>query len=413
MIRVPVHKLHAGMVLARGIAFPRDPRRLLLKRDGEITADLVPRLEQLGIEEVWIRYPALEFLDELIDDELEDRRREVYARVRETFVQIVPGSPCELDVDRFSESIRDLFISLNENNRGHVLLGKLDAHDNYLLSHSANVCYLALLLGMKTSDYLAGKGLSSKGLARCGAADAADLQHLALGCLLHDVGKTRVPFEILNKPGRLTEEEMEIIRRHPRDGYEMVKDQVPEAAADVVLNHHQRFDGRGYPSRIDVVTGEETTPLAGEEIPIFSRIATIGDVYDAATSRRVYSRAKPPVQVLHEMRSWCEGFFDPVLEQAFYEIIPPLPIGQVVRLSDGSEAVVVDFDPRCPVQPRVQRLGHPGGEPLGEHVAERGGEEIDLSLCDDLHVCEVDGQDVRPFLALQQGESAELVGAGA
>ena len=404
MLRVPVHKLQPGMVLARGIAFPRDPRRLLLKRDGEVTADLVSRLEQLGIEEVWVRYPALEFLEEMINDELEDHRREVYARVRETFVRIVPGSPCELDVDRFQESIRDLFISLNENNRGHVLLSKLDAHDNYLLSHSANVCYLALLLGMKTSGYV-----SSKGLARCGAADAADLQHLALGCLLHDVGKLRVPLEILNKPGRLTEEEMEIVRRHPRDGYEMVMGQIPEAAADVVLNHHQRFDGCGYPSRFDAVTGEETVPLAGEEISVFSRVATIVDVYDAATSRRVYSQAKPPVQVLHEMRTWCEGFFDPVLEQAFYEIIPPLPIGQVVRLSDGSEAVVVDFDPCCPVRPRVQRLSHPGGEPLGEYESE----EIDLARCDDLHVHEVNGQDVRPFLALQQGESVELAAAGA
>ena len=402
MLRVPVHKLQPGMVLARGIAFPRDPRRLLLKRDGKITADLLPRLEQLGIEEVWVRYPALEFLEEMINDELEDHRREVYARVRETFVRIVPGSPCELDVDRFQESIRDLFVSLNDNNRGHVLLGKLDAHDNYLLSHSANVCYLALLLGMKTSGYV-----SSKGLARCGAADAADLQHLALGCLLHDVGKLRVPLEILNKPGRLTEEEMEIIRRHPRDGYEMVKGQIPEAAADIVLNHHQRFDGRGYPSRIDVVRGEPTAPPAGEEIPIFSRIATIVDVYDAATSRRVYSRAKPPVQVLHEMRTWCEGFFDPQLEQAFYEIIPPLPIGQVVRLSDGSEAVVIDFDPRHPAQPRVQQLGYPGGESLDQHV----GEEIDLAQCDGLHVHEIDGQDVRAFLASQQGELAELAGA--
>ncbi|MCH8047598.1 MAG: HD domain-containing protein [Planctomycetes bacterium] len=400
MLRVPVHELHPGMVLARGIPFPRDPRRWLLKRDGEITADLVSRLKQLGIEEVWIRHPALEFLDDAIDDELEDHRRDLYARVRETFVRFATGSPCDLDFDRFETSIRDLFIVLNDHDRSHVLLSKLDAHDNYLLSHSANVCYLAMLLGMKTSGYI-----SSTGLARCGSAEVTDLQHLALGCLLHDVGKMRVPLKILNKPGRLTEEEMEVVRRHPRDGYQMLKGQIPEPAADIVLNHHQRFNGQGYPSRIDAVTGEPSAPLAGEEIPIFSRIATIVDVYDAATSRRVYSRAKPPVQVLYEMRTWCEGFFDPVLEQAFYEIIPPLPIGQVVRLSDGSEAVVIDFDPRHPAQPRVQQLSYPGGESLDQHV----GEEIDLAQCDGLHVHEIDGQDVRAFLASQQGE---LAGAG-
>ena len=76
------------------------------------------------------------------------------------------------------------------------------------------------------------------------------------------------------------------MRRHPNYGHQMVKGSLPPAAAQVVLNHHQRFDGKGYPARIDSRTGEELAPLSGRQIPVFSRIALAADVYDAATSRR-------------------------------------------------------------------------------------------------------------------------------
>jgi HD-GYP domain-containing protein (c-di-GMP phosphodiesterase class II) len=188
------------------------------------------------------------------------------------------------------------------------------------------------------------------------------------------------------------------IRRHPLYGYEMVKGSVPAPAAQVVLNHHQRFDGTGYPARIDYRTGEELPPLAGQQIPIFSRIAVVADVYDAATSKRCYSDAKLPVQVLHEMRTWCRGFFDPVVEAAFYQTVPAFPIGQIVTLSNGVEAVVVDFNPDFPVRPKVQCLRTPDGERFANPALE----EIDLGLYPDLCISSVDGTDVQPFLAAQE-----------
>ena len=95
------------------------------------------------------------------------------------------------------------------------------------------------------------------------------------------------------------------------------------------------------------------------------------DIYDAATSQRCYSPAKPPVQALYEIRTFCKGFFDPKIEQAFYEIIPPFPVGQMVKLSNGIEAAVVDFNPRFPERPKVQGLKAPNGERFADPSLER------------------------------------------
>jgi putative nucleotidyltransferase with HDIG domain len=232
--------------------------------------------------------------------------------------------------------------------------------------------------------------------------EAKDLHLLGLGCLLHDIGKMRVPQEILYKPSRLTPAETLTMQRHTTLGYQMVKRSVPASAAEVVLNHHQRFDGSGYPARMDRATGEALPALAGKQIPVFSRIAILADVYDAATTTRYYSEAKPPVQVLHEMRTRCRGFFDPVVEEAFCRTVPAFPIGQVVTLSNGVEAAVVDFNAEFPVRPKVQCLRASDGERFDYPSLE----EIDLALYDDLSVVAVDGCDVRQFV-----KTLELVAA--
>ena len=380
------------MTLARPIPVPEAPRRYLLQRDREIPMSLVPRLRQLGILEVWVRHRDLEFLEELIDEGLGDRQREVYLQVRRSFEALMRGSTVELDAVEFETSVSDLFNFLKASSASDILLQKLDAFDNYLMSHSANMCYLSLLLGMKLERYLIDQRRSKS------AKEAKDLHLLGLGCLLHDVGKMQVSKEILHKPGRLDEEEMAEMQRHSVYGYEMVRSTLPPPGAQVVLNHHQRWNGSGYPCRTDRLTGQQLPPLAGRQIPIFSRIAILADIYDAATSKRCYSEAKLPVHVLHEMRTRCRGFFDPVVEAAFYRTVPPFPIGQVVTLSDGVEAVVVDFNPDYPVRPKVQCLRTPDGRRF-EHPAL---EEIDLALDAELEIASVDGQDVRPFTASQQ-----------
>ncbi len=387
MLRVPVHKIQPGMILARPIPLPNDPYRFLLQRDRPIPAEMIPRLKQLGVLEVWVRYRNLEFLEDMIDEGLGDRQREVYWHVRRNFEAIMNGAAVQVDFSQFQSSISELFDFLKQSSSGSVLLQKLDAFDNFLMSHSTNVCYLSLLLGMKLERYLIEERPAKS------PREAKDLKELGLGCLLHDVGKMRIQLEVLNKPGKLTVEEMEIMKLHPVYGYEMVKGRVPAAAAHVVLNHHQRYGGGGYPARIDCRTGEELPTMSGKQIPIFSRIATVCDVYDAATTQRVYSAAKLPVHALYEMRTFCRGFFDPIVAQAFYEIIPPFPLGQIVTLSDGMEAVVVDFHPQHPTRPKVQGIRTSAGDTIKNPSLE----EIDLAIYTDLEIVAVDGKDVRPF----------------
>lgn len=389
MLRVPVHKIEPGMILARPIPMPHDPRIYLLQRDKEIPMDAIPRLKEMGILDVWIRHPRLGFLEDLIDEELGERQRDVYNVVRHNFESVMRNSSAELDLVHFQESISNLFGFLKGSSTSNILLEKLDAFDNYLMSHSTNVCYLALLVGMKLERYLIEQRRFKS------AKDAKDLHLLGLGCLLHDIGKMLVPPEILNKPGKLTAEEMAEMRKHTLYGYEMVKGIVPAPAAEVVLNHHQRWDGSGYPGRIDRATGDEGAPPSGLQIPVFSRIGMVADVYDAATSKRCYSEAKHPVRVLAELRTRCRGAFDPVVEAALFRTVPPFPIGQVVTLSDGMEAVVIDFNPDYPTHPKVQCLCSPGGERFENPALE----EIDLAYYDDLEIVAVNGQDVRPYVA--------------
>ena len=360
--------------------------------------DLVALLKRWGVLEVWIRYRDLEFLEDIIDQGLGEQQREVYYHVRKNFEAIMHDASAALDIQHFQSSICSLFDFLKQSACGNVLLQKLDAFDNYLLSHSTNVCYLALLLGSKLQGYLINQRCTKN------AQQAKDVQLLGLGCLLHDVGKMQIPENILHKPRRLTDEEMEVMKRHTVLGYDMVKGRIPPTAAQIVLNHHQRFNGQGYPQRLDRRSGDRLPPLVGKQIPIFSRIATVVDVYDAATSNRRYSRAKHPVQVLHEMQTWCKDFFDPIVEQAFYEIIPPFPIGQLVELSNGVLAAVVDFNPRYPTRPKVQGIKTPGGQRYRDPSLE----EIDLALYPELDIAWVDGLDVRPFLVSQ--DSPALAG---
>ena len=116
MLRVPVHKIEPGMILARPIATPEDSRRYLLQRDREIPLDMVPRLKDMGVLEVWVRHRDLEFLEDIIDEGLGDRQREVYHHVRQNFEAIMSGAALELDISRFTGSISGLFGFLKESN---------------------------------------------------------------------------------------------------------------------------------------------------------------------------------------------------------------------------------------------------------------------------------------------------------
>ena len=162
--------------------------------------DPVPRLRQLGVLEVWVRCRDWEFLEEVIDEGLGECQREVCHHVRRNFKSMMNETSVFLEMSSFQRSITELFHFLRSSSCGSMLLQKLDSFDNYLMSHSTNTCYLSLLLGMQLERYLIEERQFKS------ARDAKDLTELGLGMLLHDVGKMRIPEEILNKISKLTDE---------------------------------------------------------------------------------------------------------------------------------------------------------------------------------------------------------------
>jgi len=388
MLRVPVDQTQAGMVLARPISSVDRPHRPLLPRNVEVPLDAVAQLRKLGVREVWIRSRNLDFLEQVFDRELEERRRELYARVRSNFEAMLRHAEFELDLDAYQGVITGLFEFLRERPIGGSLLEQVYAFDDYLMSHSTNVGYLSLLTGIRLADYVR----SERGTAQ--EDESRDMFNLGLGALLHDVGKLRIAPEILHKPGPLRGEEFEEMKRHTVLGRDMLAGHADPEAVEIALHHHQRWDGKGYPDRFDDRTDGEPRALAGREIPVFCRITTMADVYDAATSRRRYSPAKTAAQVLHEMRtSFCRGAFDPIVARAFFEIVPPFPVGTTVGLSDGRTAVVVDLNPTAPARPKVLRVNDRSAVPQETAATE----EIDLTEAEGIEIVSAAGTSVREY----------------
>ena len=186
--------------------------------------------------------------------------------------------------------------------------------DDYTFEHSVNVAILSGVIG---------KWMGITG---------QDLRDLIFSGLMHDIGKSQVPQEILNKPGKLLPAEMEIMRMHTTKGYYLLKEvpQVPTVVMLAVLQHHERMDGSGYPLR-----------MMGASIHRFARIIAVADIYDAMTSDRVYRRRTTPYHVIDDLFKQMFDWLDPEVCSTFLYHVRDFMTGNIVLLSDGRQAEVI------------------------------------------------------------------------
>lgn len=348
MIYLPCHMLRPGMILARALP-SNNPLLPLLAAKMELTVASINKIQLCGVQGAYIENQFSDGIDpeDVVEPEL---KQKLLSTIQKEFDGCLkkPGmlssTPDYKSVSAMSDTI--LMTLLNKDKLLFQIIDIRD-YDNYTCTHSLNVGLLAVMLGMRLN--LSRPALSQ--LAMCG--------------LLHDVGKLEVPLSITNKPGPLTEEEFELMQNHPTYGAKRLNNSIyPAVVIQAIRHHHEKFDGTGYPDH-----------LSGENIPLFSRILAIADVFDALSAARPYRPAWSADRIIDYITSISGTHFDPDLLPEFLQFISAYPAGSVVRLSDGSAGIVVDNVPGFALRPKV-RLIYP---------VDRQGEFLDMS-CDCLSI---------------------------
>ena len=240
-----------------------------------------------------------------------------------------------LDTDTARELVGEIADSISRSPNAMLWLTHMKKRDEYTSIHCMNVCILAVTFGRTL-------GLERK-----------QLDMLGLGALLHDIGKMSVPLEILNKPGRLTDEEFEIIKTHSMSGYNLLrqKKDMPGEVLDIVRSHHERINGRGYPDG-----------LTADFIGLLVQITSIVDVYDAITSDRCYHDGIAPHDALKNMFDWAGENFDADLVENFIKCLGIYPIGSMVELNTGHIGIVVSASEKARLRPIILVVINKNGE---------------------------------------------------
>lgn len=326
----PVYNSRGQLLLAAGTVLNR--RNIL-------------RLKSLGIPALYIDDGLLPdvTVDDVISDDIRVQAMRQVRRLLEAEAQDLPVGRAIVKVREMAQTVNEIIDQLLNHASLVVNLVDIRSLDDYTFGHSVNVCVLSLLTGI-TLGY-----------------NRAKLFHLGMGALLHDVGKVRIPREILNKPGSLTREEFNVVKEHTVYGYEMLQrlPDVSPMAARIAYQHHERHQGQGYPQG-----------LREDEIHEFARITAVADVFDALTADRVYRRAFP-VHEAYEMIAGSGNFlFDFNVVRAFLQNVAAYPAGTIVALSNGEIGVVVETRRGLTLCPRVRILFEAGGTPVTE-VRER------------------------------------------
>lgn len=319
---------------------PQDIKRILASSIREVWIDSSKGLDVEGgqaQEEADVEITSMLASAAKFDKEIEkvvlaqemDRAAKIVAKAGEAvtsmFQEVRMGKA--LNANDALPLVEEISNSVLRNPGALISLARLKTKDNYTYMHSVAVCALMVALARQL-------GLDEESTRKAGMAG-----------LLHDVGKMAIPDEILDKPGKLTDEEFDIIKSHPVEGHKMLLEGsgVDEVALDVCLHHHEKINGHGYPDK-----------LADKDISIYAKMGAVCDVYDAITSNRPYKSGWDPAESLRKMADWSKDHFDPIVFKAFVKSVGIYPIGSLVRLESGRIGVVIDQTGKSLLTPKVK-----------------------------------------------------------
>jgi len=303
---------------------------LLLKKGVVLKQNHIEALQELGYPGIYIDdefskdINIVEIVDPVIRNNAIVALQGLFSNTK--FTEIMKG---DQTVNEIEHIITDMIAQIASNTNALINIVSLKTYDDYTFQHCVDVGILSLILG---KELKIGK---------------SKLIQLGKAAFFHDIGKMFIAKNIINKPSNLTPEEFSEVKRHSLLGYDCLKNilKQPKGVCNGALYHHEKYGGGGYPKNI-----------SGDEIPFFSRIIAITDVYDAISSKRTYKDAALASEAYEYIMGNAGEHFDPQIVSAFMRKVAPFPVGTGVILSDGRKAIVVENKPDFMIRPLVKVL---------------------------------------------------------
>jgi HD-GYP domain-containing protein (c-di-GMP phosphodiesterase class II) len=374
------------MKLAAPVQHPDHPDQVLLRAGYVLEPDVIRRMHDLRIATVVIDYPALEELDKHIAPYLSPARQMIYSQIKQSISAAQRGTQAKVDYRDYCNTTRDLVETLMLQGKNPLFLDQVSRMGTDSVGHATSVAHLALLLGIKLESYLIEQR------KRLPPNRAKDIVSLGVAGMLHDLGKAELPIPASNSWETSPPEsagDLELYQSHAQRGYEQIHGEVEPTAAAAVLNHHQHFDGTGFPTLV-YKDGSRGT-WRGQRIHIFSRILQVADLYDRLGTTDTGAR-RSNLEIYFQMRTSHSGWSDPVIVQMLQQIAPPFPPGCRLVLADGTQAVVTQINGENPYKPVVRRLA---GEDL-----KLDGDPIDLGQSGAPSIVSIGRTPVEPYLPI-------------